>query len=78
MRRRWKRRLLWAAVLFGVLLLAIPATVAQATAAVEAAYGEERSSAHGVRLQPDPAVRAQVIWLKRISVTMSSSPISRL
>jgi hypothetical protein len=35
MRRRWKRRLLWAAVLFGVLLLAIPATVAQATAAVE-------------------------------------------
>jgi len=35
MRRRWKLRLLWAAVLFGVLLLAIPATVAQATAAVE-------------------------------------------
>jgi hypothetical protein len=34
MRRRWKRRLLWAAVLFGVLLLAIPATVAQATAAL--------------------------------------------
>jgi allene oxide cyclase len=29
MRRRWKRRLLWAAVLSGVLLLAIPATVAQ-------------------------------------------------
>ena len=26
MRRRWKRRLLWAAVLFGVLLLAIPAS----------------------------------------------------
>jgi hypothetical protein len=35
MRRRWKRRLLWAAVLFGVLLLAIPATVAQATSALE-------------------------------------------
>lgn len=35
MRRRWKLRLLWAAVLFGVLLLAIPASVAQATAAVE-------------------------------------------
>ncbi len=34
MRRRWKRRLLWAAVLFGVLLLAIPATLAQATTAV--------------------------------------------
>jgi hypothetical protein len=36
MRRRWRRRLLWAAVLLGVLLLAIPATVAQATAAVTA------------------------------------------
>ena len=35
MRRRWKLRLLWAAVLFGVLLLAIPASVAQATGAVE-------------------------------------------
>jgi hypothetical protein len=35
MRRRWKRRLLWAAVLFGVLLLALPATVAQAASAVE-------------------------------------------
>jgi hypothetical protein len=35
MRRRWKRRLLWAALLLGVALLAIPATVAQATAAVE-------------------------------------------
>jgi hypothetical protein len=34
MRRRWKRRLLWAAVLSGVLLLAIPATVADATVAV--------------------------------------------
>jgi hypothetical protein len=58
MRRRWKRRLVWAAVLFGVLLLAIPATVAQANAALRS--------------------RAQVIWLKRISVTTSSSPISRL
>ena len=36
MRRRWKRRLLWAAVLFGVLLLSIPAAVAQATAALNA------------------------------------------
>jgi hypothetical protein len=36
MRRRWKRRLLWAAVLFGALLLAIPATVAQAAAALTA------------------------------------------
>ena len=36
MRRRWKRRALWAAVLFGVLLLAIPATVMQATAALTA------------------------------------------
>ena len=36
MRRRWKRRLVWAAVLLGVLLLAIPATVAQATAAPNA------------------------------------------
>ena len=34
MRRRWKRRLLWAAVLLGVLLLAIPATVVQAMAAL--------------------------------------------
>ena len=36
MRRRWKRRALWAAVLLGVLLLAIPATVVQATAALTA------------------------------------------
>jgi hypothetical protein len=36
MRRRWKRRLLWAAVLFGVLLLAVPATVSQASAALRA------------------------------------------
>jgi allene oxide cyclase-like protein len=36
MRRRWKRRLLWAAVFLGVLLLAIPATVAQATDALTA------------------------------------------
>ena len=34
MRRRWKRRLVWAAVLLGVLLLALPATVAQATTAI--------------------------------------------
>ncbi len=34
MRRRWKRRMLWAAVLLGVLLLAIPATVAQAATAL--------------------------------------------
>ena len=34
MRRRWKLRLLWAAVLLGLLLLAIPATVAQGIAAV--------------------------------------------
>jgi hypothetical protein len=43
MRRRWKRRLLWAAVLLGVLLLAIPATVAQAAAALrERAFGALR------------------------------------
>jgi allene oxide cyclase len=34
MLRRWKRRLFWAAVLVGLALLAIPATVAQAAAAV--------------------------------------------
>jgi hypothetical protein len=34
MRRRWKRRLLWAAVFLGVLVLAIPATVTQATTAL--------------------------------------------
>ncbi len=39
MRRRWKRRLLWAAVLCGVLLLAIPATVARAAAAVRLPKG---------------------------------------
>jgi hypothetical protein len=36
MRRRWKRRLLWAAVLLGVLLLAIPATLVQLNDALEA------------------------------------------
>ena len=36
MRRRWKRRLVWAALLVGVALLAIPAAVAQATAALTA------------------------------------------
>jgi hypothetical protein len=39
MRRRWKRRLLWAGVLFGVLLLAIPATAAQAAAALRLQKG---------------------------------------
>jgi hypothetical protein len=39
MRRRWKRRLLWAAVLLGVLLLAIPATVAQAADALRRRTG---------------------------------------
>jgi len=34
MRRRWKRRLLWAAVILGLLLLAIPATVGQGMAAI--------------------------------------------
>jgi hypothetical protein len=34
MRRRWKRRLLWATALTGLLVLAIPATVAQASVAV--------------------------------------------
>jgi hypothetical protein len=34
MRRRWKRRLLWAALILGLLLLAIPATVGQGIAAV--------------------------------------------
>jgi hypothetical protein len=34
MLRRWKRRLIWSAVLAGLALLAIPATVAQATAAL--------------------------------------------
>lgn len=34
MRRRWKRNLVWAAVLFGVLLLAIPATIAQGKVAL--------------------------------------------
>lgn len=42
MRRRWKRRALWAALLLGAALLAIPATVAQATAALGAHI--ERSS----------------------------------
>ena len=39
MRRRWKRRALWAAVLLGVLLLAIPATLAQAAAAIRHGRG---------------------------------------
>jgi hypothetical protein len=36
MLRRWKRRLFWAAVLVGLALLAIPATVAQTAAALDA------------------------------------------
>ncbi len=32
-RRRFKRRLFWAAVIFGLLLLALAATIAQAVAA---------------------------------------------
>ena len=39
MRRRWKRRLVWAGVLLGVLLLALPATVAQAARSLEALVG---------------------------------------
>jgi hypothetical protein len=41
MRRRWRRRALWAAALLGLALLAVPATVAQATAAVNV-YFERR------------------------------------
>jgi hypothetical protein len=44
MRRRWKRRLLWAAVLTGLLLLAIPATVAQAMGALTASVQRRPSS----------------------------------
>jgi hypothetical protein len=39
MRRRWKRRLVWAAVLLGVLLLAVPATLAQAAASLRLRKG---------------------------------------
>jgi hypothetical protein len=34
MRRRWKRRVIWTGLLLGLLVLAIPATVAQAAAAL--------------------------------------------
>jgi hypothetical protein len=36
-RRRFKRRLFWAAVIFGVLLLALAATIAQAVVAAGSA-----------------------------------------
>jgi hypothetical protein len=49
MRRRWKRRLLWAAVLLGVLLLAIPATVAQAAAALRERASEAMDEARRLR-----------------------------
>ena len=39
MRRRWRRRLLWAAVLFVLLMLAIPATVAQAASSIRHGRG---------------------------------------
>jgi hypothetical protein len=36
MRRRWKRRLIWSAVLLGLLVLSIPAWVSQGTARLRA------------------------------------------
>ena len=56
MRRRWKRRLFWAAVIFGLLLLAIPATVGQGLAAVR----RPKSSREGGPYQRIP-FRTQVI-----------------
>ena len=56
MRRRWKLRLLWAAVLFGVLLLAIPASVAQATAAVEGNLQQDGHARTGREEGAEPAV----------------------
>ena len=41
-RRRFKRRVFWAAVIFGVLLLALAATIAQAVVAVGSAAGHAR------------------------------------
>jgi hypothetical protein len=61
MRRRWKRRLLWAGVLLGVLLLAIPATVAQATAALRARL-DRSSITH--KLIPLVAVLALAVVLR--------------
>jgi hypothetical protein len=46
MRRRWRWRLVWAGVLLGLLLLAIPATVAQAAAALR----PSKRSRYGVEL----------------------------
>jgi hypothetical protein len=43
MLRRWKRRLLWSAVLAGLAVLAIPATVAQATAALRSHLRRRRT-----------------------------------
>jgi hypothetical protein len=39
--RPWKRRLLWAAVLLGFSILAIPATLAQAWSAVRTRFDSE-------------------------------------
>jgi hypothetical protein len=47
MRRRWGRRLLWAAVILGLLLLAIPATVGQGMAAIRRPKSSRAPGAHG-------------------------------
>ena len=54
MRRRWKRRLIWAAVILGLLLLAIPATVGQGLAAIRPKSSRKRGP---LERTPFPALR---------------------
>jgi hypothetical protein len=70
MRRRWKRRLLWAAVLLGVLLLAIPATVAQTVRALNARW-QRRTVMH--KLIPLVAVCALAVAVGSGTLATASS-----
>ena len=56
MRRRWRLRVFWAAVVLGVPLLATLGTIVQAIAAVRRPEAVARWS-----VSADPTVRAQVI-----------------
>ena len=57
MRRRWRLRVFWAAVVLGVLLLATLGTIVQAIAAVR----RPKSWRVWGPYSADPTVRAQVI-----------------
>jgi len=72
MRRRWKRRLLWAAVLFGLVLLAIPAMVASATRSVST-YLERRPPMRKLLALAVLAAVAAVVGTSTLATASSSS-----